>query len=455
MEGGHYVLLERLGVGGMAEVFFATAKGAEGFERPVAIKRILRNLSDDVDFVQMFVDEAKIAVQLQHPNIVQVLDLGIVDGEYFIAMEFVHGKDLRAIQDAVHQAGQRMPLKVAVHVALRVCEGLHHAHFATGPQGMPLGVVHRDVTPQNVLVSYDGEVKVADFGLAKAAGRATQTRSGVVKGKLAYMAPEAFRGLALDLRSDVYSVGILLWEMLTGDRLFLGRNDAETVRKAQAGVVPSLVGFDPAIPPELDAIVQRALARDRDDRYLTAEALHDDLEAFVYSAQQYMTTSALATWLRRQFPTGPEPSIVGRLPDPATRQLRLRDVSGALEGRGVSAPVPLETPELDEYPIFLDEEGDDLESQSLTSGLTGPLSPVVPVAGFAATAATPFDPFDDVTLRSMAEPSGARSLDGVIVGPSVPSRRPSSDSGAGVLAGPGWDDEDKTQTTTPRRSPPG
>lgn len=300
---GHYVLFERIGVGGMAEVFRGSAYGAEGFERPIAIKRILPNLSEDPEFVRMFVDEAKIAVQLQHPNIVQVFDLGFSEAAYFIVMELVHGKDLRALIDAIETAGQKVPLAVVLHVAMKMCEALHHAHFATGRSGEFLAVVHRDVTPQNVLLSYDGEVKVTDFGLARARGRLTETQAGIIKGKLAYMAPEAFAGMAVDHRSDIYGVGILLWEMLAGKRLFVGKNDLETVQKAQAAHIPSLRSLDSNIPLEIERIVERALAHDREDRYRTAEQLHDALEAFAYDHQQFLTSSALASWFRGWFPT--------------------------------------------------------------------------------------------------------------------------------------------------------
>jgi serine/threonine-protein kinase len=321
---GRYVLLERIGIGGMAEVFRASAHGAEGFERPIAIKRILPSLSEDHDFVKMFVDEAKIAVQLQHPNIVQIFDLGREGGEYFIAMEYVQGKDLRAIQDRVAQLRARMPLAVAIHLGLKICEALHHAHFASGSMGQPLNVVHRDVTPQNVLVSFDGEVKVTDFGLAKAAGRATQTQSGVIKGKLAYMAPEAFAGLRVDHRSDVFGVGILLWEMITGRRLFLGKNDVDTVTKAQAAIVPSLRSIDPSIPEEVDRIVLRALTREREERYQTAEELHDELEAYAYGDGQFLSTSALAGWLRNTFPPEAAPKAGPKI---ETREIRLADLA--------------------------------------------------------------------------------------------------------------------------------
>jgi len=304
-QAGNYVLLERVGMGGMAEVFRAASRGVEGFERPVAIKRILPNLAADEDFVKMFVDEAKIAVQLQHPNIVEIFDLARADDDLFIAMEYVHGKDLRAILDKVQgpdgRSG-RLPVELSVHVTARVCDALHHAHFAHGPSGQPLGIIHRDVSPQNVIVSYDGEVKVTDFGLAKAAGRAVQTQAGVVKGKLAYMSPEQLRGQQIDQRSDVYGVGILLWEMLTGVRLFLGKNDQETLRRVYHAQVPPPRSVRADIHPELEGIVMRALAKEIVDRYATAEEMQEDLTAFLYGVGPSMSTAGVSAYMRRLYP---------------------------------------------------------------------------------------------------------------------------------------------------------
>lgn len=317
---GPYQLLDRIGVGGMAEVWRATMRGAAGFERPVAIKRILGHLSADPDFVRMFVDEAKIAVQLSHPNIVQILDLGHIDDEWYIAMELVHGKDLRAILDTELARGQRIPLEVALHVIMKICDALHHAHFGgegvLGSSGPGLRIVHRDVSPQNVMVSFDGEVKVADFGLAKAAGRAAQTQAGTVKGKLAYMSPEQLRGKTLDQRSDVFAVGILLWEVLAGERLFLGKTDRETIEKAYKAVVPSLQAMDPSIPPELEAITNRALASALEHRYQTAMELHDALEEFVYGSGLTLAAPSLSAYMRALYPQVEEVSVTTRRRDP-------------------------------------------------------------------------------------------------------------------------------------------
>ncbi len=304
---GKYLLVERIGVGGMAEVFKAKTFGAEGFERLVAIKRILPHLVEDDDFVNMFIDEAKIAVRLQHPNIVGIHDLGRAEGTLYIAMEFVPGRDVRAVYDFEQKRRGVTPIGVSAHIVMKMCEALHHAHFATGPRGEPLQVIHRDVSPQNVLLSFDGDVKVADFGLAKARGRMVQTQAGVVKGKLAYMSPEQLRGDEIDHRVDVFGLGIVLFELLTGQRLFLGPSDMDTLRRVYDAHVPPLAELNPAVHPDLEAIVRRALAKDRDQRYSTALELHDDLQYFVYANGCYAGASALRAYLREVFPDAAPP----------------------------------------------------------------------------------------------------------------------------------------------------
>jgi serine/threonine protein kinase len=332
-----YELLERIGIGGMAEVFRANALGAEGFSRPIAIKRILPHLAEDTDFVTMFIDEAKIAVQLSHPNIVGIFDLGRFGDDYFIAMELVHGKDVRQILDREAALGRRVPLEVALHVTMKICEALHHAHFKGGAGDLDerVFIIHRDVSPQNVLVSFDGQVKVTDFGLAKAAGRAVQTQAGIIKGKLAYMSPEQLTTVPIDQRSDVFGVGILLWELLTGARLFLGKNDRETIQNVYNAHVPPPRSLDPAITPELERIVMRALAKNRDERYTTAQQMSDDLEELVYSIGAVLSGPSLAAYMRELFPQA-EASARKRDPRAATAEIRLSDVEQRPpEGRAV------------------------------------------------------------------------------------------------------------------------
>ncbi|MBN8615690.1 MAG: serine/threonine protein kinase, partial [Deltaproteobacteria bacterium] len=298
---GKYLLLERINVGGMAEVFKAKAFGVEGFERLVAVKRILPSIAEDQEFITMFVDEAKIAVQLTHANIAQIFDLGRVGDSYFIAMEFVHGKDLRAIFDRARKRGETVPVPMACYVAMKVCEGLDYAHNKKDAAGRDLHLVHRDVSPQNVLLSYDGEVKVIDFGIAKAAGKAGKTQAGILKGKFGYMSPEQVRGLPLDRRSDIFAVGIVLYELLTGERLFVGESDFSTLEKVKNVEIMPPSTYNRRIPEELEQIVLKALAKDVDDRYQTAMDLHDDLQSFMYTSGNFFSRKDLSAYQRKAF----------------------------------------------------------------------------------------------------------------------------------------------------------
>jgi serine/threonine protein kinase len=298
---GKYYLLERINVGGMAEVFKAKAFGVEGFERLVAVKRILPNIAEDEEFITMFIDEAKIAVQLQHANIAQIFDLGKVEDSYFIALEYVHGKDLRAMFDHFRKVGERMPAPQVCFVMMQVCEGLDYAHNKRDPQGRELGLVHRDVSPQNVLVGYEGEIKLIDFGIAKAAGKASKTQAGILKGKFGYMSPEQVRGLPVDRRSDVFAAGICLYELLTGERLFIGESDFSTLEKVRNVEILPPSSFNKRIAPELERIVLKALAKDAEDRYQNAIDLHDDLQAYLYSTGEFFSRKDLAGWMKKTF----------------------------------------------------------------------------------------------------------------------------------------------------------
>ncbi len=295
---GKYFLLERINVGGMAEVFRAKHFGVEGFERLVAVKRILPSIAEDKDFIEMFVDEAKIAVQLNHANIAQVFDLGNESGSYYIALEHIHGRDLRAIFDRNRNQGEPMPVPQACFVTMKVCEGLDYAHNKRDEGGRDLLLVHRDVSPQNVLVSFDGEVKIIDFGIAKAAGKGSQTQAGILKGKFGYMSPEQVRGLPVDRRSDVFACGIVLYELLTGERLFVGESDFSTLEKVRNVEILPPSTYNRKIQPELERIVLKALAKDVEDRYQNAIDLHDELQAFVYTAGEFYSRKDLASWMK-------------------------------------------------------------------------------------------------------------------------------------------------------------
>ncbi len=298
---GKYLLLERISVGGMAEVFKAKAFGVEGFEKILAIKRILPSMAEDADFIQMFIDEAKICGQLNHANICQTFELGRIEDSHFIAMEYIWGKDLLQIQNRFRRMRKTMPPNMAAHVASKVCEGLDYAHRKKDATGRPLGIIHRDVSPQNILVSYEGECKVIDFGIAKAASRSSKTQAGVLKGKFGYMSPEHVRGMPLDRRSDIFSIGTILYEILTNERLFLGESDFATLEKVRNVDVPPPSTLNPEVPPVLDQIIMKALAKEVEDRYQWASEMQEALLNFLVTEEPVYNAKPLAGWMREQF----------------------------------------------------------------------------------------------------------------------------------------------------------
>ncbi|MEZ4320063.1 MAG: serine/threonine-protein kinase [Myxococcota bacterium] len=276
---GKYFLVDKIATGGMAEIFKAKTYGQGGFENLLVIKRILPHVGANEDFVGMFIDEAKVSVALQHPNIVRVYDFGQILEDYFIAMECVEGKDVRAMLRKHVKDGLNLPPEYAAYVAHETCKGLFYAHTKADLNGNPYGIVHRDISPSNVLVGYDAQVKIADFGIAKAESNAYQTRDGVLKGKFEYMSPEQAEGRPLDARSDIFAVGILLWEMLTGHRLFKTDNDISTLRAIQNADVPPPRSVNAEVPEALERIALRALSKDPADRYPDAGAMADELRA--------------------------------------------------------------------------------------------------------------------------------------------------------------------------------
>jgi serine/threonine protein kinase len=298
---GKYYLLDRINVGGMAEVFRAKAFGVEGFERVVAVKRILPTIAEDTDFITMFIDEAKIAVQLNHANIAQIFDLGKVGDSYFIALEYVHGKDVRAIFDLTRAKGDPMSVAMACYIVMKVCEGLDYAHNKRDAMGRDLELVHRDVSPQNILISMDGDVKLIDFGIAKAAGKAGKTQAGILKGKFGYLSPEQVYGEDINRRSDVFGVGIVLYELLTNERLFAGDSDFSTIEKVKNVEVTPPSSYNRKIPKALEEIVLKALAREQAVRFQTAMELHDELQRFLYSQGESFARRDLSAWMRKSF----------------------------------------------------------------------------------------------------------------------------------------------------------
>jgi len=330
---GPYRLLQRIALGGMAEVFKAKRSGVEGFEKVVAVKRILPHLSDNKEFVDMFVDEAKMVAGLTHPNIVQIFDLGKIEKSYYIAMEYVQGHDVRSILRRAREWGGLMPLDLSALVVSRVCAALEYAHRKKDEAGKPMMIVHRDISPQNILISFDGEVKLTDFGIAKAASKATVTEAGALRGKLLYMSPEQAWGKPMDRRSDLFSLGIVFYEMLTDQKPFLGSSEVsilETVRECKVAPPRSL---NRDIPPSLERVVMKALEREPERRYQDASEMSRDLEAVMQESPPAPTTAALARLMEQLYEPGERASEAAEAPE----------ASPAEAGGEAAAPPPAET----------------------------------------------------------------------------------------------------------------
>ncbi len=298
---GKYLLMRRLALGGMAEIFLAKSLGAEGFQRDVVIKRILPSYSEDEAFVAMFIDEARIAARLHHPNIVQIFDFDKAEDSYYIAMEFVDGRDLRKVLDRGLRTGKRLTPLRAMHVVADIAAGLRHAHIARGDDGKPLNVVHRDVSPHNIVMAFGGESKILDFGIAKAAARSTKTRVGTVKGKCSYMSPEQARGRHLDGRSDMFALCAIGWEILTGRKLFDGDTDFEILNNVLTHEIPVPSSLNPAVTPDLDAILMKGMSRDRDARYPDMAAFEKELRNYEFRHAKGLDEVAIAPYLQDLF----------------------------------------------------------------------------------------------------------------------------------------------------------
>jgi eukaryotic-like serine/threonine-protein kinase len=294
---GQYELMEVIATGGMAEVYRARMRGVEGFQKIVAIKRILSHLTDNDEFVTMFIDEAKLAAQLQHPSIIHIYDLGKIDRSYYIAMEFIDGKDLRTILRHVEEKQKRLPLGLSVFVAARLAAALDYAHRKRDLQGRAMALVHRDVSPQNVLISFEGEIKLCDFGIAKAASKASHTRAGALKGKLQYMSPEQAWGKDIDHRSDIFSLGLVLYEMVTGRKAFAGDSELSILEQVRSPRVTLPRDIDPAIPPQVERIIVKALKENRDERYQTAAEMASDLDGIIQSLRPSPGSSELGAFV--------------------------------------------------------------------------------------------------------------------------------------------------------------
>lgn len=279
---GKYLLLDKVATGGMAEVYLAKSVGAVGVNKFVAIKRILPQHSESQEYIDMFKEEAKIAVNLNHGNVVSIYDFGVEHKQFYLVMEYVEGRNLRQIVNEMKKANVQFSIDQIIYIIKEVAAGLDHAHRCIdGTTGRPLNITHRDMSPQNIMVSFEGEVKIIDFGIAKAETQMEATKAGTLKGKFGYMSPEQADGMPIDLRTDIFSLGIVLWELLANDRLFTSSSEAAILRKIRECQIPSIRKINPSVPPELERIVNKALAKDKSLRYQTAAALHRDLNRFL------------------------------------------------------------------------------------------------------------------------------------------------------------------------------
>jgi serine/threonine-protein kinase len=334
-----YRVIEKLESGGMAEVFRAESEGLQGFRKQVAIKRVLPNLSSKKKFISMFLDEARLSAQLSHSNCVQVFDIGVGDNAFFIVMEFVDGGNLKSIIEHIKKSGRDFPVEAAVYITLELCKGLAYAHELTDSSGVPLHIVHRDMSPPNVIITKHGEIKIVDFGLAKANSQLEKSEPGIIKGKFSYLAPEAAMGQDVDARTDIFALGIMLWELLAGQRLFLGETDFQTVKKVQAAHVPSIMQINKKVPAELERIVNRALARDPAQRYQTARDLGLELTRFMFKFGVPVSTFEIGQLVQgamkeRQRQRPLQPSIIDKLIEEALFEFTsLTDDKGAPGGQ--------------------------------------------------------------------------------------------------------------------------
>ena len=363
---GQYVLMEHIATGGMAEVYQARMMGMEGFQKTVAIKRILPHLTDNDEFVSMFIDEAKLAAQLNHNNIIHIYDLGKIDRSYYIAMEYIDGWDLRSLLASCRERGVTMPVPLGLHIGTLLASALDYAHRRRDFENRELGLVHRDVSPQNVLIAKEGDIKLCDFGIAKAASKASHTRAGALKGKLQYMSPEQAWGKSIDHRSDIFSLGLVLFEMLAGRKVFAGDSELSILEQVRNPEVEPPSKYNPDVPADVDAIVLRALEAERDQRYQSASDLQRDLEKAMHEHSWAATRSEVATFAQ-ELVEGKEISLIAGVapgagvaavateePSPAAPVSGFAEAPATQEAVGEEEPpVPPEEPE---EPSWADRE---------------------------------------------------------------------------------------------------
>ncbi len=389
---GQYILMEHIATGGMAEVYKARMLGMEGFKKTVAIKRILPHLTDNEEFVTMFVDEAKLAAQLNHNNIIHIYDLGKIDRSYYIAMEYIEGRDLRSVLTRCRDRGVTLPIPLALYVANLLASALDYAHRKRDFENRELGLVHRDVSPQNVLISEDGDIRLCDFGIAKAASKASHTRAGALKGKLQYMSPEQAWGKSLDHRSDLFSLGLVLFEMLTGQKVFSGDSELSILEQVRNPEVDPPSKFNPEVPPDVDAIVLKALEADREHRYQSARDFQQDLEKVLRDHGWSPGQADLAAFVKELFSGEPEAAgapPAAAVPPPSPPEPPVPEPPARPEPEsGEPVVVPPGPP--DEPPIPPGEDGEGPEEPGEPTRKKTPVALIAGILALLAVAAVLF-----------------------------------------------------------------
>jgi serine/threonine protein kinase len=358
---GRYEVITHLATGGMAQIYLARQTGLGAFERHVVLKTILRERANDQRFVTMFLDEAKLAATLNHQNIAQVYEVDHADGAYYMAMEYVHGENARAMLETTLRRGWTIPLELAVMIVSGAAAGLHHAHERKGKNGQPLNIVHRDVSPANIMVGYDGSVKVLDFGIAKAEERATKTVGGTIKGKYGYMSPEQCKGRSLDRRSDIFALGICLYELTTLRRAFKGNDDFETMKRIVSGEVMLPSVAVPGYPRELEAIVLTAMATDPNSRFQSGAEMIEALDAFAQRAKVVGSNTAMGRFMVQLFGMRKEPWVVESGPSVSARAETLDGRASTVDDEATAviddSPGSRAEGSSDSYPIIINQHG--------------------------------------------------------------------------------------------------
>ncbi len=337
---GKYVLLEKIAAGGMAEVYLAKSAVANGLNKFVAVKRILPQYFSNEEFIEMFKDEAKVAINLNHGNVVSIYDFGIEKKQFYLVMEFVEGRNLRQVINELKKSNKSFQIDQAIFMVKEVAAGLDHAHRCVDANsGRPLNITHRDMSPQNIMISFEGEVKVIDFGIAKAETEKEETKAGTLKGKFSYMSPEQAEGALIDPRTDIFAIGIVLWELLANDRLFTGSNEAAILRKVRDCQIPPIRKVNPLVPQELERIVMKALAKDRNVRYQTAANLHRDLNRFLNMQYPDFSSQDFSQSLKESFKV-PYYEAREKLIEYAKVEFGVREVTTTQTATATAAPPP-------------------------------------------------------------------------------------------------------------------